>query len=72
MPITFINLDKPYPIFTIVIWGSERPKFGGDLQREAGFFQPVLAAELPRGFNRSIRAPLCESFADGLAIRGAG
>jgi DNA/RNA endonuclease YhcR with UshA esterase domain len=27
---TFINLDKPYPdpIFTIVIWGSERPKFG--------------------------------------------
>ncbi|SRR6266567_6580728 len=27
---TFINLDKPYPnqIFTIVIWGSDRPKFG--------------------------------------------
>lgn len=27
---TFINLDKPYPnqIFTVVIWGSERPKFG--------------------------------------------
>lgn len=27
---TFINLDKPYPkqIFTVVIWGSDRPKFG--------------------------------------------
>jgi len=27
---TFIDLDKPYPnqIFSIVIWGSDRPKFG--------------------------------------------
>ena len=27
---TFINLDKPYPnqIFTILIWGSDRQKFG--------------------------------------------
>lgn len=27
---TFLNLDQPYPshIFTAVIWGSERPKFG--------------------------------------------
>jgi hypothetical protein len=27
---TFLNLDKPYPnhIFTIVIWGSDRGKFG--------------------------------------------
>jgi len=27
---TFINLDRPYPdqIFTILIWGSDRPKFG--------------------------------------------
>src|SRR5271157_1533254 len=27
---TFINLDEPYPrqIFTILIWGSDRPKFG--------------------------------------------
>jgi len=27
---TFLNLDKPYPnqIFTAVIWGSDRPKFG--------------------------------------------
>jgi len=27
---TFINLDRPYPnqIFTVVIWGSDRPKFG--------------------------------------------
>lgn len=27
---TFINLDKPYPdqMFTVLIWGSDRPKFG--------------------------------------------
>jgi DNA/RNA endonuclease YhcR with UshA esterase domain len=27
---TFLNLDEPYPnqIFTIVIWGSDRDKFG--------------------------------------------
>lgn len=27
---TFMNLDEPYPrqIFTILIWGSDRPKFG--------------------------------------------
>ena len=27
---TFINLDKPYPdqVFTVLIWGSDRPKFG--------------------------------------------
>lgn len=27
---TFLNIDEPYPnqIFTIVIWGSDRPKFG--------------------------------------------
>ena len=27
---TFLNLDEPYPrhIFTIVIWGTDRPKFG--------------------------------------------
>jgi hypothetical protein len=27
---TFLNLDEPYPkqIFTIVIWGKDRPKFG--------------------------------------------
>ena len=27
---TFMNLDVPYPhqIFTIVIWGTDRPKFG--------------------------------------------
>ena len=27
---TFVNLDKPYPnqIFTVLIWGSDRPKFG--------------------------------------------
>jgi DNA/RNA endonuclease YhcR with UshA esterase domain len=27
---TFINLDKPYPnqVFTVLIWGSDRSKFG--------------------------------------------
>lgn len=27
---TFLNLDEPYPrqVFTIVIWGTKRPKFG--------------------------------------------
>jgi hypothetical protein len=27
---TFLNLDHPYPqhIFTAVVWGSDRPKFG--------------------------------------------
>jgi hypothetical protein len=27
---TFLNFDMPYPrqIFTVVIWGSDRPKFG--------------------------------------------
>jgi hypothetical protein len=27
---TFLNLDRPYPqqVFTILIWGSDRPKFG--------------------------------------------
>jgi len=27
---TFLNLDKPYPnqIFTVVIWGNDRQKFG--------------------------------------------
>ncbi len=27
---TFLNIDKPYPnqIFTVLIWGSNRPKFG--------------------------------------------
>src|SRR6266851_7139048 len=27
---TFLNVDKPYPrqVFTVVIWGSERNKFG--------------------------------------------
>jgi hypothetical protein len=35
---TFINLDKPYPnqIFTILIWGSDRPKFGDPEQTYSG------------------------------------
>lgn len=31
---TFINLDEPYPnqVFTVLIWGSDRPKFGAPEQ----------------------------------------
>ena len=27
---TFLNLDEPYPhqVFTVLIWGSDRPRFG--------------------------------------------
>ena len=35
---TFINLDKPYPgqVFTILIWGTDRPKFGNPEQKYSG------------------------------------
>ena len=35
---TFINLDSPYPnqVFTILIWGSDRPKFGNPEQSYSG------------------------------------
>jgi hypothetical protein len=35
---TFINLDEPYPrqIFTALIWGSDRPKFGNVEQKYSG------------------------------------
>jgi hypothetical protein len=35
---TFINLDRPYPnqVFTILIWGSDRLKFGIPEQRYPG------------------------------------
>jgi len=35
---TFINLDKAYPnqVFTILIWGSDRPKFGNPEQEYSG------------------------------------
>jgi hypothetical protein len=35
---TFINLDAPYPrqVFTVLIWGSDRPKFGDVEQRYSG------------------------------------
>lgn len=35
---TFINLDRPYPnqVFTILIWGTDRPKFGTPEQSYAG------------------------------------
>lgn len=35
---TFINLDKSYPnqVFTVLIWGSDRPKFGNPDQAYMG------------------------------------
>ena len=37
---TFVHFDEPYPdqIFTLVIWGSDRPKFGRpeELYRDKG------------------------------------
>jgi DNA/RNA endonuclease YhcR with UshA esterase domain len=35
---TFINLDRPYPnqIFTILIWGNDRPKFGSPEETYSG------------------------------------
>ena len=35
---TFINLDEPYPsqIFTLLIWGSDRSKFGAPEQVYTG------------------------------------
>jgi hypothetical protein len=35
---TFINLDKPYPnqIFTVLIWGTDRPKFASPDQTYMG------------------------------------
>jgi len=37
---TFVHFDAPYPdqIFTLVIWGSDRPKFGRpeELYRDKG------------------------------------
>lgn len=34
---TFLNLDKPYPsqVFTVLIWGSDRPQFGSPEERLA-------------------------------------
>jgi hypothetical protein len=35
---TFLNVDKPYPnqVFTILIWGTDRPKFGTPDRAYAG------------------------------------
>jgi|SRR5579862_6523637 len=35
---TFLNLDKPYPgqIFTIIIWGEDRAKFGEPEEKYRG------------------------------------
>ena len=36
--LTFLNLDRPHPhhVFTVVIWGKDRPKFGKPDQTFAG------------------------------------
>jgi len=36
--LTFLNLDRPHPhhVFTVVIWGKDRPKFGKPDQAFAG------------------------------------
>jgi len=35
---TFLNLDAPYPrqVFTVVIWGSDRPKFSAPEEKYRG------------------------------------
>ena len=35
---TFLNLDKPYPqqVFTVVIWGSSRPRFSYQPEKLGG------------------------------------
>lgn len=35
---TFLNLDQPYPnqIFTVVIWGEDRSKFGAPEEKYTG------------------------------------
>src|SRR6266705_2885072 len=35
---TFLNLDKPYPsqVFTVLIWGENRPKFGAPEEQYRG------------------------------------
>jgi len=44
---TFLNLDEPYPrqIFTILIWGSDRPKFG-DPEAEYGDKQVCVTGKI--------------------------
>jgi len=38
---TFLNLDKPYPnqVFTVVIWGNNRSKFGTPVQGQTNLRQ---------------------------------
>jgi hypothetical protein len=45
---TFLNLDKPYPgqIFTIVIWGEDRAKFGAPEETYRG--TPEIIASDPK------------------------
>jgi micrococcal nuclease len=41
---TFLNLDEPYPreIFTILIWGSDREKFGAPEDQYKGLLMSEL------------------------------
>jgi micrococcal nuclease len=51
---TFINLDKPYPnqVFTILIWGSDRAKFGNP-----GEIIPEKTSASPERFRRTVVLP---------------
>jgi antitoxin HicB len=53
---TFLNLDQPYPthIFTALIWGSDRPKFG---QPEETYKVPLVLTRQPEG-GYTVTSPL--------------
>ena len=48
---TYLNFDQPYPhhIFTVVIWGSDRPKFGTPETTLMG--KQVCATGMIRGYH---------------------
>ena len=47
---TFLNLDQPYPnqVFTVMIWGSDRAKFGEPENKLLG--KKVCASGLIRAY----------------------
>jgi len=46
---TFLNLDEPYPnhIFTVVVWGSDREKFG-DIEAKYGVQNVCVSGKITR------------------------
>jgi micrococcal nuclease len=46
---TFLNLDEPYPnhIFTVVVWGSDREKFG-DIEAKYGVKNVCVSGKITR------------------------